>query len=57
MPSIIELDISNNKYKESLFKSPMFKNIRSAKSQTLLSLKFFNSDIPIFLYLKKFSIF
>ena len=47
IPSLIELDISNNKYKEKLFKNPIFENIRIAIPQKLLSLKIFNSNIPI----------
>ena len=47
IPSLIELDISNNEYNQSLFKSQTFENIRLAIPQKLLSLKIFNSDIPI----------
>ena len=47
IPSLIELDISNNGYKERLFKSQIFENIRLAIPKKLLSFKIFNSDIPI----------
>ena len=57
IPTLIELDVSNNKYNRRLFKSPIFENIRLSIPSKLLSLKIFNSDIPIsqkiFNYLKE----
>ena len=47
IPSLIELDISNNNYDEKLFKSKTFEHIRLAIPKNLISLKIFNSDISI----------
>ena len=47
IPSLIELDISNNIYNERLFKHPIFGNIILSIPKKLLNLKIFNSDIPI----------
>ena len=47
IPSLIELDISENEHKEKLFKSELFENIRLAIPKKLLSLKIFHSNISI----------
>ena len=47
IPNLIEMDISNNNYKESILKSKIFEIIRLSLPKKLLSLKIFNSDIPI----------
>ena len=56
-PSLLELDISNNKYNENIFKSLIFEKIKSAIPRKIISLKIFNNEIPIsnstFIDLKK----
>ena len=47
LPSLIELDISDNIYEEKIFKSDIFENIRLSIPKKLLSLKIFNNEIPI----------
>ena len=47
IPSIIELDISNNKYDSDILKGKLFEKIRLTLPKKLLSLKIFNDDIAI----------
>ena len=47
LPSLIELDISDNIYEEKIFKNDIFENIRLSIPKKLLSLKIFNNEIPI----------
>ena len=57
LPSILEIDISNNEYEEKIFKKEIFEYIRLSIPKKLLSLKIFNNQIPIsydtFIYLKE----
>jgi len=47
IPSLIELDISHNYYKEKFLKGKLFKNISLSIPKNLLSLKIFNPEIAI----------
>lgn len=47
IPTLIELDISRNYYKEKYLTSNLFKNIKLSIPKSLLSLKIFNPDIVI----------
>ena len=46
-PNLIELDLSNNKYKEKIFVSKNFMNISKNLPDNLINLKVFNKQIPI----------
>ena len=47
IPSIRELDISNNKYDSGMLTGKVFEDIRLALPKKLMSLKLFNSNISI----------
>ena len=47
IPSIIELDISNNRYDSDILRGELFEKIRLTLPKKLLSLKIFNDDIAI----------
>ena len=44
---LIELDISNNQYKDNIFTNKIFLEIRNSIPKNLISLKIFNNAIPI----------
>ena len=44
---LIELDISNNQYKDNIFTNKIFLEIRNSIPKNLISLKIFNNHIPI----------
>ena len=46
-PNLIELDFSNNKYKEKIFLDANFINIKKEIPHNLISLRIFNKQIPI----------
>ena len=46
-PNLIILDISNNKYKESVFADETFINLSDNIPKNLINLKVFNSEIPV----------
>ena len=46
-PNLIILDISNNKYKESVFADQAFINLSNNIPKNLINLKVFNSEIPV----------
>ena len=45
--NLIELDISNNQYKENIFNSKNFLEIKDTIPKNLINLKIFNNQIPI----------
>ena len=47
VPSLIELDISNNKYDDKILKSKIFKEIAKSIPKKLFSLNIFNSEIQV----------
>ena len=57
VPTLLEIDVSNNEYEESIFKKEIFEYIRLSIPKKLLSLKIFNNQIPIsydtLIYLKE----
>ena len=46
-PNLIELDLSNNKYKEKIFLSKNFLNLNTILPKDLINLRVFNNQIPI----------
>ena len=47
IPSLLQLDISNNKYDDKILKSKIFKEIAKSIPKKLFSLNIFNSEIQV----------